>query len=503
MEIAYSPSPIFQASQAGFRAFEQAIAGADGKVIGYFRSQIHNGFAIREEDRGLIARFPAKDCCFVGIVVNANTANVLHIHRVLADGVPTHVESFTLDGNELHPAAVSRPSPSVSGDAAVAAPHSSAELQQQRANSVPVLFGNLPSRRDDAVPNPAAVPKVPAPRFAEMAVRPARRWNRVLWSVVGIAVAIALAFAYIAGNRSVPAQNALQNRAAQPVAGKTGDVGLELRATRLGDIFEINWNPSSPAVLTSADGALAITGVPPISLSKAQLRVGQYFYKPAGNPLAFSANGSRTGFSLLIYQADGSVINGRGTLLPGPGSSEPSHSIPGDTETARSQQLFSLPPADPPVSAPNARSKSPGRQIDELRAQIPTLIESKRWAEAEERIANLEKVVPGDSQAAAWRKAMTSLRAADLIQNTPRSHPHVRHRFQPQRRRISHTWRRLQLRMKSRRAGRSTHPSPRCTNPRLFQCRSSLRYLFLLCRILLRRLLPRLPLPLRVLCALL
>src|ERR1700739_4099891 len=67
VETAFSPSPVFEASRAGFRAFEKGLADADGKVIGAFRSQIQNGFAVREDDRSLIARlFPAKDCCFVG-----------------------------------------------------------------------------------------------------------------------------------------------------------------------------------------------------------------------------------------------------------------------------------------------------------------------------------------------------------------------------------------------------------------------------------------------------
>jgi serine/threonine protein kinase len=94
-------------------------------------------------------------------------------------------------------------------------------------------------------------------------------------------------------------------------------------------------------------------------------------------------------------------------------------------EIPKSVPLVSAPPVEapethsPPNEPENKKAVARNRKIDNLRASIPLSIQSKQWREAQLRIADLLRLVPGDKQASAWKTEVSSLRAQEAKNATP------------------------------------------------------------------------------------
>jgi hypothetical protein len=95
--------------------------------------------------------------------------------------------------------------------------------------------------------------------------------------------------------------------------------------------------------------------------------------------------------------------------------------VPGDPQAVEWQRLLSSGRKEDLLASEAAARRQQTAEIDDLRASIPGLIESRRWADAQQRISKLLSVLPRDAQATAWQNQLYGLRAADLNKTAPAS----------------------------------------------------------------------------------
>ena len=285
----YRFGPDFRPSDIDIAAFKEAVAGFEGTVIGYFRSQLRKDATLRAEDARLLAElFPESDCCFIPIHAGKNTASTAGLYRVRLGAEPELLDLFALNDRGyglLEAEAIAEPSvPLIEGQF-------SPPEEPQHAKTRPIS-NDIPASFIES-------------RLTEWDEKPKKK--RYLWLLLAFAAALlTFATAFILGHS---ASGRGRNEVESGTVSKTlDDPKIGLTMTERESEVEIRWNSASAALATAVRGRLIITDHPArsIDLELSQVRSGLYLYKPSSRSLSVL---------LMINQKDGSFAGQTATLL--------------------------------------------------------------------------------------------------------------------------------------------------------------------------------------------
>ena len=356
VEIKHRFGPEFRPSGADVALFKGAIASANDRPIGYFRSHLCDEPAIRDEDLSLLgALFPATESCFLVIHASPNTPSNVDLYQVRTGVPPDLLELFALVESEPSapvPPPVSPPGPEEipQGPKPSAATKPGAGLGDRHANlakpatqSTPPMDVTPPIAED--VP-PSAKPAESAPIIhvddaTRHSDRPLagtdKRWT---WIFVGVAVIILAIGIFFVDQRPVSAPPAISFPPPKTEVREAAKPKVDLQVIEQGPQIRISWNPASPSVASAVRGMLIITGpasanIPPstseeIDLNAEQMHAGLYLYRALNDSLTVQ---------FVIYQLDGSLTGEMRLFTRAPEQSKPSN---------LSTLSTAIPPAVPP-----------------------------------------------------------------------------------------------------------------------------------------------------------